>query len=297
MHDFSSRYLIGVFGIAITAGLLLTLLPHRFADATDTPTAIEHYGKHRLVELGRQTAGGTTGVVMLGDSRLLFGTHPDERFSRDLSSPEQDVSVVRLPVAAATIRDYAELIDHILAANPSLVVVQEDLFERHESRPIPTTSSKDAILWDRFGGDHWHPGEALFPLNDEWSECPPSALNELSPAEGVEVILEAQRLSGMEYLTEGEHIDLLSDLITRAESASIQVAVLAIPESKFASEHIPRLNSEPPGLQLGATAQIDDRLYCYPSHMSPEGRDRYLAQLTPELKALLGSLATSSTSR
>lgn len=290
MRDFGAPYLVKVFGVAVVAGLILMLLPDKLTETTEIPTAIEHYGERRLATLGEETANGTVGIVVLGDSRLLYGTHPDERFSRDLSGTDRSVSVVRLSLGAATIRDFVSLADDIAAADPTLVVIQDDLFERFESRPEREISRRDSLLWKHLGGDYWNPYDNLFPLNDEWSECPPGRLNEVSRPEALDMILEAQAVTGMEYRTEGEHIEQLTSFLDEVHAASITVAVLTIPESDLAMEKIQRLSRTPTGLRLGAEAIVADENYCDGSHLSPAGREQYVAQLAPEINALLDAL-------
>lgn len=279
-----------VFALAGLVGFVVALLPYRVGSAAPVPSAIAHYAEGRVQTFSAELEAGATGVVLLGDSRLLYGTASDYTMQQRLGSAlGADVAVMRLAGPGATYQNYASVADAIVDAQPRLVVLQEDLLDRRDTS-APVVSARNTILWNAAGGELWNPTGNLLPLDQDWDVCPDGALTGLAPSDAVEAILASQEASGLEYRSHGTHVEAVEDFVARLLGAGVDVVTLAIPQTALADEAIPRSATARSTSveQLVVDVTIDDNDYCDPAHLSPHGRDRFVDALVPAIAYRMG---------
>jgi len=289
-ETFGASSVTSVFALAGFLGLVVALVPYRLSAAQAVPSAVAHFAPGRVASFAADIDQGAIGVVMIGDSRLRYGTRSDRSMSTRLSAAVgTDVTVMRLAGPGATFADFEPVAEAIVDAEPRLVILQEDLLLRIDTIPNEV-SGRNAVLWNVVGGDLWNPMGNMRPLDQDWEVCPAGGLTELPSDEAITAILRAQELSGLEYRSTGAHVQEVESFVERARSSGVDVVALSIPETEAAIASIARTSGATTGAidTLPVAADIPDDAYCDPAHLSPAGRDRFVDALIPAVADRVG---------
>jgi len=295
---FTVSSVTSVFAVAGLLGVVLAILPYRIGSADAVPSAIANHAFGRTEAFRADVEAGALGVVLLGDSRLLYATPSDATLTSRLSAVAgKPVAVLRLAGPGATFADYAPVAAAIVDADPALVILQSDLFDRVDE-VSPNVSVRNTILWNAAGSDLWNPTGNLLPLDQDWSVCPSSPLQGLEDDQAVAAILESQHASGLRYRSHGAHVDAVVAFVAELHAVGIGVGALEIPESSTANAAIERgqfagLTSESTIEVIAPEVQIPDDAYCDPAHLDPAGRDLFTDALIVDLDRHLGALMTT----
>lgn len=274
-----------LFAVAISVVLVNKMLAE-----TPRSEAFYQYNAERLKTLAEQTRAGSLGIVMLGDSRLKYATPGDAELADMLSDRlRRTVAVSRIVNNWAVFDDFAPLADLILAAQPDLVIVQEELLAKERGRSGQLLTGRAYLLWGLFGDGPWNPGDIDQVLLQEDARCSVLAKEDVHTRK--------KRVGRwVSFDSNGVSATAARTFIDRTFYYDISLVLLRIPITAEAITVLPAARPhvvESKKLLAAAVAALGERssmpnqAFCDPVHMNPTGRASYTTWLVDQLQLLL----------
>jgi hypothetical protein len=217
------------------------------------------HNAERLERFAERTRAGTAGVVMLGDSRLRFGTYDDQRLGRELTADlGRPVEVVRIINNWAVFDDFAQLVPLILDAKPSLVVLQEGLLAKNRAQPARLFVGRAYLRWRFFGAGPWSPHGA--DQRDMQLEVRCSMLPD------IDVMERKKRVDQMvRFDPKGDNARQAANFVKDATARGVAIGRKVFPTFERHADLEP----------LVLPIDIPDELFCDGTHMNPQARVIY----------------------
>lgn len=263
------------------AFLLFWQLHNHLIGETPRSEAFHLHNEARLESLARAVDAGAIGVVLIGDSRLRYATPQDDEFSTLLTERlGRPVRVVRIAHDWAVFDDFAGLAPSILAAHPTLLVLQEELFAKERETPSRLLLGRSYLLWQIKGRGPWNPGDKDQALYQSEQRC------DVLP----DIDAEARRQRSLLWVAfdpNGANARAIAAYRDEAEAQGVGTAVLSLPITGAGRAILPAYHHPQDGRTLAMAGTIPDADFCDVVHMNADGRAAFTAWLLPNLAARL----------
>jgi len=270
------------WGYALIFALLLSwrLLDHLMQD---TPPSQSYYSFNasRLAELKAAVDRGATGIVMLGDSRLRYGTWHDDQLAAALAERlGRPVHIVRLVQDWGVFGDFSSLAPLVLAARPALVVLQDELFAKERETQGRLLLGRSYLLWQLVGRGLWNPDGRDPAIYQDEQRC--EVLAAIDAATRKEKVF-----LWVSFDPAGANAKAAAAFVDSLDAASVRVAVLSIPITSDGSSVLPGFERPADARTLAAPPTIADSDFCDVVHMNEAGRNVFSRWLTDALAVRL----------
>lgn len=265
----AGRELAVLWLIALAIAVPLGVLAVRYVRNLDVPPsqAFYEFNAPRVDEFAARVDDGAYGVVLFGDSRLRNGLPLQDDLGELLSDASgQDVAVLRIVNDWAIYDDFEPFVPAIVQAEPDLVIVQEELRERHRGLDASELLQREYLWWKLFGSGAWSPGDRSQTYLQRSADC--------AADEGVE---ERRVRIGrwVSFDADGSAPAKVAAFAAQATAQDIEVRYLTIPVTTAAAAGLPGVEKTEGQASLGPDITIDDTHFCDVVHMGPSGRDIY----------------------
>jgi hypothetical protein len=248
-----------------------------------TPPPSEAFFLHnaeRLERLAEGTRAGATGVVMLGDSRMRYGTYDDQRLGDELTDQlGRQVEVARLVNNWGVFDDFTPLIPLIFAAKPRLVILEEALLTK-EFAPSQLRVGREYLNWRIFGAGPWNPGNLDQAEIQQEMRCNRLIIGDVE--------MQKTRANGwISFDPLGDNARRAAKFVEDAIARGLRVEFLAIPVTTIGQAELPTYQRDADLDPLVIPTRIPDQFFCDLVHMNPQGRDIYATWFTATVGGLL----------
>ena len=243
--------------------------------------AFHRYNAARLHALREAASGHRVRIVLLGDSRLRYSTHEDDLFAADVSRHlGKPVKSVRLVSNWAVFGDFEPLTTDILAAEPDLIVIQEEQLAKRRAQPISMLMAREYMRWRVAGVGPWNPGNLDQAALQHENRC--GVLNQENAYERLERV--SRWVDGDPT---GNTAKRVLQFMDRAQKRGIATVLLTIPITTIGEEVLPSFKYESDRQTLAMDQVIPDTAFCDVVHMNETGRTIYSKWLAGSLADLL----------
>jgi len=269
---------------AIAVPLLVWMLSAMRSLDVPRSQAFLEYNTARVDDFQQATAAGARGVVLMGDSRVRYGTELQADLSSRLTTElGQDVAVLRLSYDWATFEDFEPLMPMILDAEPELILLQEELRLKNRGYDASEAIKREYLWWKLLGDDLWNPGGNEQIYYQEEMTCEAVGAQDL----GVRL----NRLARwVDYDEAGDSAKKVQLFIEQLGQAEIDFRYLDVPISTEARLVLPGVELTQAPLGLSPNVTFDDLNYCDEVHMDPVARaaytDWFITAIAQELSSL-----------
>lgn len=260
-----------MWAIAIVVGLAAAVWALSAVFNTDVPPseAFYDFNAARVEQFASRTEAGALGVVMLGDSRMRYGTETDDVLSAALTQQlGTEVAVLRLVNNWAVFEDFEPLTPIIADANPSLVVIQNELRVKNRASTAGSLIKREYLKWRIFGSGPWNPGDLDQTYLQFEMRC------EVLLDEDVEARRE-RVFRWVDFDEAGPNATKVAAFVADLERSSAAVRYLTVPITSAGQTGLPGIEPVAAPDGLGPDFEITDDHFCDIVHMNPEGRELY----------------------
>lgn len=257
--------------------------------ALDVPpsAAFFEYNAQRVEEFHQETAAGALGVVLIGDSRVRYGTELQDVLSERITDElGEEVAVLRLTNDWATYQDFDPLMPLILEAEPALVLLQEELRLKNRGYDASEAIKREYLWWRLLGDGLWNPGGNEQVFYQEEMTC---------EVLGVEALEDRVVRLGrwVDFDADGPAVAQVKALVQELEESNVVLRYLDVPISADAQAALPGVELSPAPLGITPDVSVGDANYCDFVHMNETARatytDWFVVAIADELKPILES--------
>lgn len=255
---------------------------------TDVPPSQAFYEHNaaRVDEFAQRIDDGAIGVVMMGDSRMRYGTETDDVLSAELSQAlGHETAVLRLVNNWAVFEDFEELAPAIKASGPTLVVIQDELRAKNRADDATALLRREYLVWRTLGSGPWNPGD----LDQDYLQLEMRC--EVLSNESVERRRE-RVFQWVDFDPTGPNATKVARFEEQLADASIDVRYLTVPITTEGEAGLPGVAATegPSGLQPDVEIANED--FCDVVHMNPSGRQHYTDWFVSAVQGELADLLT-----
>lgn len=265
--------------LAAVLALPLYLVTARSVRALDVPasTAFTEFNESRIDAFAAEVDQGAYGIVLLGDSRFRNAVPLDDALADRLGvATGRDIAVLRVVNDWATYDDFAPLVPSMLAAEPAMVVMQEELRERQRGEQASELIQREYLWWKLFGRDSWSAGEA----DQAALQTDPTCAQD----DGVEGrLLRFQRWLHLD--ADGPTAERLADFDNQLSQSGIARLFIAIPVTSAAQQGLPTVSPAPSAHRIAPTEPIGDEHFCDVVHLNQTGHELFTDWFIDEIAA------------
>jgi hypothetical protein len=278
---------------AAFAALMVTAFFHA-AGQVEIPQsqAFLEFNQRRVNEFAERRKTEELRVVMLGNSRLKYGTLDEDQLAGlAAESGYGQTRFLRLVNNWAVFEDFASLRDALLAARPHVLVIQLELLAQERAQDARALLLREYAQWRIFGRGPWNPGDVDQAELQYATPC--------ADGQSPEALEERKRRirRWLRFQPDGPSSRLARAFIAQATAQGTAVVLLAIPrtstmETAFQSTSdemlaaARRLLSHHRQIDLLEPSGPPDRQYCDLVHMAEPARRTFSAWLVGALSTL-----------
>ena len=268
-----------IWVLAAVLALPLYLVTARSVRALDVPAseAFAEFNEPRIDAFAAAVDQGAFGIVLLGDSRFRNAVPVDDELADRLTAAAgTDVAVLRIVNDWATYDDFAPLVPSLLAAEPDLVVMQEELRERARGSQAEELLQREYLWWKLIGQNSWSAGE---PDQAALQSTPTCAQDD-----GVEGrLLRFQRWLRLD--SDGPTAQRFADFDDQLREREIARRFVAIPVTSAAQQGLPSVTPAEPADRITPDKPIDDEHFCDVVHLNATGHLLFTEWFVDEIAA------------
>lgn len=228
------------------------------------------YNLPRIENFENKIKSGSTGLLLIGDSRLRYAVYEDKILEEKLSQHTgQDIAVLRISNNWATFGDFETLLPDIIKASPSIIVLQEELLAKERAEAAMFLEARTYYIWLLFGTGPWNPGN--LNQQDLQQEMRCEALN-------IEETVEERKnrtFNWIELNPESNNAQKIALFFQNFKSAQTSMKFLRIPITTIGQNGLSTFKSDENIPIYEYPGQIEDRKFCDIVHLNPEGREQY----------------------
>lgn len=269
--------------IALAVPLLMWMFQEMRSLDVPQSQAFLDYNSERVEQFQEQTAAGAVGVVVMGDSRVRYGTEWQDDLAAELSDHVgHEVAVLRLTYDWATYEDFEPLMPMIFDAQPAMVILQEELRLKNRGYDASEAIKREYLWWKILGSGVWNPGGNDQDYYQEENTCEAVGVQELD--------VRLVRLNRwVNFDADGPAAQKVSRLTDDLKSRDIELRYLHVPISSDARTVLPGVEVTGSPIGLAPDITFDDVNYCDYVHMDPVARadytDWFITAVADELSA------------
>ena len=258
------------------------------------PQAFLEFNHRRVSEFAEPHDPEELRVVMLGNSRLKYGTLTEDQLAgRAVDSGYGRMRFLRLVNNWAVFEDFASLGDAVLAARPHVLVIQLELLAQERAQDARALLLREYGQWRMFGRGPWNPGDVDQAELQYGTPC--------ADGQSAEALDERKRRvrRWLRFQPDGPSSRLARAFVARAAAEGTAVVLLAIPRTSTMEVAMQptsdemlaaarRVISQHPEIDLLKPGGPPDQLYCDLVHMAEPARQTFSAWLVGALATLSG---------